>query len=83
MIYRCIAVINQQVSFGNVGFMRGIMNQYPVPGSIPGWTRQCHLLIPFFTALVDRVNINDDATIIEQFVNNHLSYGKFGSGLMH
>ena len=66
MLDRLQSIIGCKITFGNVGRMITTVDQHMVPGLIPGRARSGNRLVPLFGTLKCLIDIDDDATIVEQ-----------------
>ena len=61
-------VIWFEVSLRHIRLMFGSVWQYVIPGTVLGWPRTGHSLVPFLGSLKVRVDIDDDTSVFEQSV---------------
>ncbi len=62
------AVIWFEVSFGYIRFMLGSVWQYVIPGTVPGWPRAGHGVVPCLGSSKVGIDIDDYTSVVEQFV---------------
>jgi len=65
MADRLMAGIGFQVTFGDIGQLVALMDQYVVPGFVLWRAAQCNLLIPFFGTRELSIDIDNNAPIVE------------------
>ena len=65
MADRFMAGIGLQVTFGDIGQLVALMDQYVVPGFVLRRAAQCNLLIPFFGSRELSIDIDNNAPIVE------------------
>jgi len=63
--------------------MGALIRQYVVPWLVLRRTRRSHLVIPFLTGLKDRIDVDNNTTIVEHAVMDELSNPKFGIVNVH
>ncbi len=62
-----------EVSFGHIRLMLGSAWQYVIPRTVLGWSRTRHGFVPFLGSLKVRIDIDDYASVIEQFVPHYVT----------
>lgn len=78
VVHRVPGGIIVQVSFGDIGFLVGIVNQHFVPGFVFGGSGQRDLVVPLILALKNGINVHNNSPVIKQFMRNQLAYVEFG-----
>ncbi len=66
-------VIWFEVSFGYIRLMLGSVWQYVIPRTVLGWPRTGHGFVPCLGSSKVRIDIDDDTSVIEQFVLHHVT----------
>ncbi len=66
-------MIGFEVSFGYIRLMLGSVWQYVIPRPVLGWSRTGHGFVPFLGSPKVRIDIDDHASLIEQFVLHHVT----------
>ena len=78
VIHRVPGGIIVQVSFSDISFLVGIVNQHLVPGFVFGGSGQRDFVVPFILALKNGINVHNNPPVIEQFMLDKLTYVEFG-----
>jgi len=78
---RLAAGVVFEVSLSDVRHLLATINQYAVPGLVFGRSRLGDGVIPIFTAGKERINVDNDSTIVEKPMVDGLAdrEGRFGS----
>ena len=74
---RVTAVVGFEVAFGHVGRVFGTLDEHVIPGHLFRRPRSRHLFIPFVGSPKSCIDIENDATVVEFFVMDDLTYEKF------
>ena len=70
---RLTAFVGIEMAFGHVGRVLGSVDEYVIPRHLLWRSRSGHLLIPLVGSLKRRIDIEDDAPVVELLVMDELA----------